>query len=91
MQAVRRTAGVALVALIALGAAAPAGATHRGTGSEDNASCVATFVQALPPGSRGEIIRHGAQNPPPPYSTFGQVVSAQARSPRGQCINFDVP
>lgn len=90
MQATRRTAGVALVALIALGAAAPAGATHR-AGSADNASCVAFFVQNRIdpiPGPRGKAISFGAQNPPPPYSTFGQAVSAQARSPAGQCIEF---
>ncbi len=91
MQAARRTAGVALVALIALGAAAPAGATHQGTGSAGNGSCVAAFVQMLPEGSRGTVISGGAHNPPPPYSPFGQAVSAQARSAAGQCIEFFPP
>ncbi len=93
MHAARRTASLALTATIALGAAAPAQATHR-AGSEDNASCVAFFVQNRIdpiPGPRGQVISFGAQNPPPPYSTFGEAVSAQARSPRGECIEFFPP
>jgi hypothetical protein len=56
----RLTAGVLLTAAVTLGAAAPASATHNGS---DNASCVAQFVTAIPPGARGQAISFGAQDP----------------------------
>lgn len=75
-------AGTALAALGAM--AAPAAATH---GGSDSASCVAWFVGAVPESLRGEVISEGAHLLQP----FGVLaVSAQAGSPRYDCIDFRV-
>lgn len=65
--------------------AVPAAATH--TEPDPRGSCVSWFVANVPPGHRGEVISFGAHTLQP----FGRdIVSAQARSPRGNCIHFPV-
>lgn len=89
MKRVRIVVGaLGLVMLFAVGLAAPVTASPSA-----NSSCVAKFVNALPAGSRGEVVSFGAQDPA--LHPFGKnVVSQQAQRHGGSedpCLVFDTP
>ncbi len=72
---------LASVAVFVVATAGPATAGH--AKASDQASCVGQFASTLgPAGVAGVVISNGAQV----FQPFGRnVVSQQARAPRGQC------
>jgi hypothetical protein len=73
--------------VLVVGARAFAGLAPRSArvgGPADQASCVAQFVNAFPPGAVGPFASRMAQNPA--LHPFGEnAVSVQATSPRDAC------
>ena len=75
----RRVLVVGAAAVAGLAVAAPVSADPA-----DQASCVAQFVNAFPPGTVGPFASSMAQNPA--FHPFGRnAVSVQATSPRDAC------